>query len=82
VRVAGKTGTAQYCDNIALEQGICLPGYEQPEHAWFAGFAPVGNPEVSIIVFLYNGGEGSTNAVPIGHEILQYYFAREGVITN
>ncbi len=80
LRVAGKTGTAQYCDNIALEQGICLPGYEQPEHAWFAGFAPVGDPELSIIVFLYGGGEGSVNAVPIAHEILQYYFAREGVI--
>jgi penicillin-binding protein 2 len=80
VRIAGKTGTAQYCDNIALEQGICLPGYQQPEHAWFAGFAPVGDPEISIIVFLYNGGEGSTNAVPVAHELFQYYFSREGVI--
>ncbi len=80
LRVAGKTGTAQYCDNIALEQGLCLPGYEQPEHAWFAGFAPVGDPELSVIVYLYNGGEGSTMAVPVAHEILEYYFSREAAI--
>ena len=74
VRVAGKTGTAQYCDDIARETGICRPGYAQPEHAWFTAFAPVENPEISIIVFVYNGGEGSVNAVPVAHEILEYYF--------
>jgi len=74
VRVAGKTGTAQYCDDIARETGICRVGYAQPEHAWFAAFAPVENPEVSVIVFLYNGGEGSENAVPVAHDILDYYF--------
>ena len=74
VRVAGKTGTAQYCDDIARETGICRLGYAQPEHAWFTAFAPVENPQVSVIVFLYNGGEGSTNAVPVAHDILDYYF--------
>jgi penicillin-binding protein 2 len=81
VRVAGKTGTAQFCDDIALETGICGVGLEQPTHAWFAAYAPVGAPEISVIVFLYNGGEGSTTAVPIAHDILEYYFARAGVIT-
>jgi len=74
VRVAGKTGTAQYCDDIARETGICRVGYAQPEHAWFTAFAPVEKPEVSVIVFLYNGGEGSTNAAPVAHDILDYYF--------
>lgn len=74
VRVAGKTGTAQYCDDIAREVGICRVGYAQPEHAWFTAFAPVENPEVSVIVFLYNGGEGSTNAAPVVQGILDYYF--------
>jgi penicillin-binding protein 2 len=49
-------------------------GFEQPEHAWFAAFAPVEEPEISVIVFLYNGGEGSTTAVPVAQEILAYYF--------
>jgi penicillin-binding protein 2 len=74
LRVAGKTGTAQFCDDIALETGICGVGLEQPTHAWFAAFAPVESPEVSVLVFLYNGGEGTTAAVPVVHDILQYYF--------
>ncbi|NLE99770.1 MAG: penicillin-binding protein 2 [Anaerolineales bacterium] len=74
VRVAGKTGTAQYCDNIAQELGICGEGLEQPTHAWFAAFAPVEDPQISVLVFVYNGGEGSTTAVPIAHEIMMHYF--------
>ena len=77
VRVAGKTGTAQFCDDIALEIGICGVGLEQPTHAWFAAYAPFEEPEVSVIVFLYNGGEGSTVAVPVAHDILEYYLSRD-----
>ena len=69
LRIAGKTGTAQFCDDI-----MCGVGYEQPEHAWFAAFAPVENPEISVIVFLYNGGEGSVAAVPVAREIMAHYF--------
>ena len=72
IRVAGKTGTAQFCDDIK-----CGVGFAQPEHAWFAAFAPVENPEISVIVFLYDGGEGSQMAVPVAHEILEFYFTRE-----
>jgi penicillin-binding protein 2 len=72
--VAGKTGTAQYCDDIALDIGICGVGLEQPTHAWFAAYAPVEAPEISVIIFLYNGGEGSVTAVPVAHDILEYYF--------
>ena len=67
--IAGKTGTAQFCDDI-----MCGVGYEQPEHAWFAAFAPVLEPEVSVVVFLYNGGEGSVTAVPVAREIMTHYF--------
>jgi len=78
LRVAGKTGTAQFCDDIALEIGICGVGLEQPTHAWFAAYAPFETPEISVIVFLYNGGEGSTASVPVAHDILEYYFNRDG----
>ncbi len=74
LRVAGKTGTAQFCDNIAQEIGICGEGLEQPTHAWFVAFAPVEQPQVTVLVFLYNGGEGSTAAVPVAHDILVHYF--------
>ena len=74
VRVAGKTGTAQYCDDIAIDLGICGEGLQMPEHAWFAAFAPVDDPQVSVIVFVYGGGEGTVAGVPVAHDILRYYF--------
>jgi penicillin-binding protein 2 len=74
VRVAGKTGTAQFCDDLAQQLGICGEGLAQPTHAWYMAFAPIEEPEVAVVVFVYNGGEGSAVAVPIGQEILQWYF--------
>ena len=78
VRVAGKTGTAQFCDDIALQLGICGEGLAQPTHAWFMAFAPVDAPEIALIVFIYNGGEGSAVAAPVAQEILNWYFHRDG----
>jgi penicillin-binding protein 2 len=76
VRVAGKTGTAQFCDDIARQMGICREGFAQPTHAWFMAYAPVENPQIALIVFIYNGGEGSKTAVPVAQEILNWYFHR------
>jgi penicillin-binding protein 2 len=67
--IGGKTGTAQFCDDI-----MCGVGFEQPEHAWFAAFAPIEEPEISVVVFLYNGGEGSVAAVPVARDILAHHF--------
>lgn len=70
VRVAGKTGTAEFFDpNIPPDEKGNLP-----THAWFTAFAPVEDPEIALVVFVYNGGEGTTTAVPIAAEILRYYF--------
>ena len=70
VRVAGKTGTAEFFDpDIPLDDKGNLP-----THAWFTAFAPVESPEIALVVFIYNGGEGTTTAVPIAAEILRYYF--------
>jgi penicillin-binding protein 2 len=70
--VAGKTGTAEYCDDIAAKQNLCLPG-AWPSHAWFVGYAPYDNPEIIAIAFVYNGGEGSANALPIVQDVLSCY---------
>jgi penicillin-binding protein 2 len=70
VRVAGKTGTAEFFDpDIPPDEKGNLP-----THAWFLAFAPVEDPEIALVVFVYNGGEGTTTAVPIAAEILRYYF--------
>jgi penicillin-binding protein 2 len=71
--VAGKTGTAEYCDNIARPLGLCVPG-NWPSHAWFTAYAPYENPEILIMGFVYNGGEGSLVALPVVVETMEEYF--------
>ncbi|MBU1255672.1 penicillin-binding protein 2 [Patescibacteria group bacterium] len=61
VKVAGKTGTAQF-------------GTKEQTHAWFVGFAPYDNPEIVIVVLVEGGGEGHSAAVPVAKEALEWYF--------
>jgi penicillin-binding protein 2 len=75
VAVAGKTGTAEFCDSYPS----CLDrdGRVKTSHAWFTAYAPAQNPEIALLVFVYGGGEGSTVALPIAGEILRHYFGLE-----
>ncbi len=73
INVEGKTGTAEYCDEIAWPKGLCVPG-KWPAHAWTALYAPAEKPEISVIAFVYEGGEGSVVAGPIASDILRAYF--------
>ena len=73
IPAAGKTGTAEYCDNIAREKNLCNPG-NWPAHAWFVGYAPYDDPEIIVVAFVYNGKEGSTVAAPIVRKVLEAYF--------
>lgn len=74
IEVAGKTGTAEYCDEIANRLGLCRPG-NWPAHAWFTAYAPYnGEPEILIQAFVYNGGEGSAVALPIVVETMEAYY--------
>ncbi len=66
VHVAGKTGTAEF---FGPRKGGHLP-----THAWFTAFAPYENPEIAVVVFVYDGGEGSEVAAPIAADILRAYF--------
>ncbi len=60
IKVAGKTGTAQ--------EGT------KPAHGWFVGFAPYDNPQISVTVMIPYG-YSSSNAVPVGRDIIGEYFA-------
>jgi penicillin-binding protein 2 len=71
--IAGKTGTAEFCDGLAVELGFCANGIPKPTHGWFIAYAPVDQPEIALLVYLYNGGEGSQVAVPVAKKILQYW---------
>lgn len=78
INVAGKTGTAEYCDDIALKAGRCdvEEGKTLPTHAWFAAYAPFEAPQIVVVVWIYDGGEGSTRAAPVAQKILDFYFRR------
>jgi penicillin-binding protein 2 len=83
IRVAGKTGTAEFvCPEDELQHGLCRRGRPLPTHAWFTTFAPIENPEIALIVYVYNGGEGSLTAAPIGHDILEWYFQRQADVAS
>jgi penicillin-binding protein 2 len=73
IAVAGKTGTAEYCDKYALEKNRCIYG-SWPTHAWTTAYAPYEDPEIAVIAFVYNGGEGASVAGPIVRRIIQAYF--------
>lgn len=73
IPAAGKTGTAEYCDKYALEKNRCIPG-EWPTHAWTVAYAPYDDPEIAVVAFVYNGGEGASVAGPIVFQLLQAYF--------
>jgi len=78
IAVAGKTGTAEYCDDVARSQDRCKFGL-WPTHAWTVAFAPYDDPEVAIVVFVYNGGEGGVVAAPIVRQIMDAYFKLKAI---
>ena len=76
VDVAGKTGTAEFCEYIP-ELEDCRRDEEDnlPTHAWFSAYAPYEDPEIAVVVFVYDGGEGSEAAAPVAKAILETYFS-------
>lgn len=75
---AGKTGTAEYCDNIAQAKNLCKEGL-WPAHAWYVGYAPYDDPEIAVVAFVYNGHEGSTVAAPVVRKVLDGYFELKAI---
>ncbi len=74
ITTAGKTGTAEYCDQIAQSRGWCIEGRILPTHSWYVGYAPYENPEIAVVGFIFNGGEGSQWAAPLVRETMAAYF--------
>ncbi|MGB3828681.1 MAG: penicillin-binding transpeptidase domain-containing protein [Ornithinimicrobium sp.] len=64
VKVAGKTGTAEF-------------GTDGAAHAWFTGFAPADDPQIAMAVVVeaasgdWTGESGGRVAAPIGRAVLQ-----------
>ncbi len=67
VRIAGKTGTAQYGDHLNV--------------AWFICFAPIENPEIAMAVAVRSdkpgeGYSGGINGASVADAILKRYFEK------
>ena len=58
---AGKTGSAEFDNN-------------KSSHAWFTGFAPASDPQISVTVLIEGKGMGSSYAVPVAGRIFDAYF--------
>lgn len=72
---AGKTGTAEFCDDIAQKTGVCYFGIRvQPSHAWFVAYAPADQPKIAVAIYVWNGGQGSAVAAPIAQRVIADYF--------
>lgn len=59
---AGKTGSAEY------------NSIKEDSHAWFTGFAPADNPQISVTIIIEGAGSGGDFAVPIARRIFDAYF--------
>lgn len=73
IAVAGKTGTAEYCDDVARAAGKCRFG-SWPTHSWTLAYAPFDDPEIAVLAFAYNGGEGASVAGPMVARVVKAYF--------
>ena len=78
IPIAGKTGTAEYCDNVAQAANRCQFG-SWPTHAWTVAYGPFDNPEIVVVAFAYNGGEGASVAAPIVRRVLEAYFELKSI---
>jgi len=78
VEMGGKTGTAQVVGHEAtIRAGADKSKLET--HAWFAGFAPVNDPQIVVVVFVENGGHGNLAAAPLAKALVE---ARFGVVPS
>jgi penicillin-binding protein 2 len=74
IKVAGKTGTAQVARIGAVRIKKEQMDYFQRDHAWFASFAPVEDPELTVVVLNEHGGHGGSDAAPTAMAVIQKYF--------
>jgi len=76
--VMGKTGTAEVKKHHKdSENDKDLERWNpNASHAWFAGWAPVDDPELAIVVLVEHGGAGGHVAWPIAKQILEGYYTK------
>jgi len=72
VRIAGKTGTAQFKKKHP-DTGEVVQGH----HVWFMSFAPYDDPRYALAILVEEGDSGGTTCAPIAGEIYRRLFEME-----
>ena len=76
VAVAGKTGTAELRSTVSEEPEPLDPSQPPPAEdltdtdAWFAAYAPAGNPTIAVSVLLIAQGQGGEVAAPAAAQVI------------
>lgn len=70
IDIAGKTGTAQVVGYRSQNDRAS----RFKDHAWFIGFAPARDPEITVAVLVEHGGHGGATAAPLAKKIVEEYF--------
>ena len=74
VEVGGKTGTSQV---VSLAREKAARGKTKYQnHAWFVAFAPVGRPEIAVVVLVEHGGGGGAVAAPLARRMVEAHFKK------
>ncbi len=71
--VGGKTGTVQVVGREATIRAGADRSKLQ-DHAWFAGFGPVDDPQMVVVVFVEHGGHGNLAAAPLAKSLFEARF--------
>ena len=71
--VSGKTGTVQVIAQHGWVKAEHLP-FKYRDHAWFASFAPLNNPQMVVVVFIEHGGHGGSDAAPLAKMLYESRF--------
>ncbi|MDD4761585.1 MAG: penicillin-binding protein 2 [Candidatus Pacebacteria bacterium] len=76
--VSKSYGTANILNDlpfeVAAKTGSAQVENKKKTNAFFVAYAPAENPEIAILILVEDAREGSLNAVPIGKEILYWYY--------
>ncbi len=71
--ISGKTGTVQVIAQHGWVKAESLP-FKYRDHAWFASFAPLNNPQMVVVVFIEHGGHGGADAAPLAKLLYESAF--------
>jgi penicillin-binding protein 2 len=71
VEMAGKTGTAQVVRLGARRLKASQMSYFERDHAWFAAFAPLDDPDIVVVVLNEHSGFGASNAAPTASAVVK-----------